>query len=97
MADQAVNGVLARRKMSLADFRQAARRAQYCAICGGNAPWTPRLVEAMHLGCVPVLLDDRSAPPFSSLLDYATFAVPLRTRDVPRLPALLPSLDRVAL
>ena len=97
MADQAANGVLARRKMSLADFRQAARRAQYCAICGGNAPWTPRLVEAMHLGCVPVLLDDRSAPPFSSLLDYATFAVPLRTRDVPRLPALLPSLDLVAL
>jgi len=94
---QANGGVLARRKMGLAEFRAAAQLARYCAICGGNAPWTPRLVEAMHLGCVPVLLDDRHAPPFASLLDYSTFAVPLRTRDVPRLHELLPTLDLGAL
>ena len=96
-AARANSGVLARRKMGLADYRTAARQARYCAVCGGNAPWTPRLVEAMQLGCVPVLLDDRYAPPFAPLLDYSKFVVQLRTRDVPRLHELLPPLDLVAL
>ena len=76
------------------------RNAKFCPVCGGNAPWTPRLAEAVAHGCVPVLLEDRWEPPFSSLLDYSTFSLRVPMAEMPglldRLRAVsAPSLRRM--
>ena len=46
----------------------------FCLAPRGNAAWSPRLDEALHAGCIPVLLADSYDPPFSHVLDYSTFS-----------------------
>ena len=63
--------------------------AKYCLVTEGYAPWTPRLVEAVKCGCVPVLMAPMYRPPFASVLDYSKFSLTFDVKDVPRLKSLL--------
>ena len=38
------------------------RRAKYCLQADGNAPWSPRLMQYVISGCVPVFISDLFLP-----------------------------------
>lgn len=66
--------------------------SKFCVQADGQAPWSPRLVEYIALGCVPVLLSDTLLPPFQRTLDWATFSVQLQQRDAADLKLILTRL-----
>ncbi|EGD77974.1 hypothetical protein PTSG_09607 [Salpingoeca rosetta] len=49
--------------------------AVFCLAPRGRAAWSPRLVEALEAGCIPVIIADMNHEPFHDVLDYSTFTV----------------------
>eukprot|EP00041_Stephanoeca_diplocostata_P025445 m.666294 g.666294 ORF g.666294 m.666294 type:complete len:682 (-) comp22749_c2_seq1:145-2190(-) len=62
------------------------RRSRYCIQADGNAPWSPRLVQYILLGCVPVIVSDTLAPPFATTLNWTTFSITVPLFDIATLP-----------
>jgi hypothetical protein len=67
--------VLVVRSLNRSEYYRAMEVARFCPICGGFAPWTPRISELLHFECVPVFLKDAWLPPFATLLDWSKFSV----------------------
>jgi hypothetical protein len=51
------------------------RRSQYCLCPGGVEGWSLRVLDAVHVGCVPVLMSDRTELPYEGPLDWSKFTV----------------------
>jgi len=56
--------------------------AHFCLVPRGRGWWTVRLFEAIHAGCIPVLLSDEVELPFSDFLSWDTFSVKWPMDDV---------------
>lgn len=56
-------------------YRNDFLTSTYCLCPPGWATWTPRLYEALLLGCIPAVVADDNVLPFSRTLDYTQFAV----------------------
>lgn len=48
----------------------------------GWAPWSPRLVEAMVFGCIPVIIADDSILPFTDAIPWEENGVFLNKKNV---------------
>jgi len=80
-------------RMARADYTRALLSSTFCLAPTGHAVWSPRLVEAIMHGCIPVVVADSYWLPFACLLDWRRFAVIVpetRASDTPRLLAALP-------
>nr|XP_010918601.1 probable glucuronosyltransferase Os03g0107900 [Elaeis guineensis] len=76
-----------------AGYQSEIARSVYCLCPLGWAPWSPRLVEAVALGCVPVIIADSIRLPFPSAVRWPEISLAVAERDVGRLEAIL---DHVA-
>ena len=65
------------------------RDSKFCLHVRGTRVQSPRLIEGMLFGCVPVILADGYAPPLSWLLDWSKFSVRLPEIEYERLPEVL--------
>ena len=89
--------ILVRRRASRQQVEQGMARSKFCLIMGGYAPWTPRLIQAVEAGCVPVLCSSW-LPPFSRVLDWSQASLRLeRLEDLSRLRAILEAADYASL
>ncbi|ESW22141.1 hypothetical protein PHAVU_005G130800 [Phaseolus vulgaris] len=68
-------------------------RSVFCLCPLGWAPWSPRLVESVALGCVPVIIADGIRLPFSSTVSWSEISLTVAERDVTKLGKIL---ERVA-
>ncbi|VFQ60796.1 unnamed protein product [Cuscuta campestris] len=68
------------------------RKSRYCICPSGYEVASPRMVEALYMGCVPVLIKEGYVVPFSDVLNVKTFAVLLETKDIPNLKKILVSI-----
>ena len=82
-------GLLFPDSLGEAAYSCALQASVFCIAARGNAAWSPRLDEAIHAGCIPVLLADNYDPPFSHVLDYTRFSVSIPEDEVERLPEIL--------
>lgn len=55
--------------------------------------WSPRLIEYIWYGCIPVVLGDDYYLPYSSLFDWDQFSVRICEKDAPRLKDILMAID----
>ena len=85
--------VFVRKRVSAVDYVRSIKHSRYCPICGGFSQWTPRLTEAIHYGCVPVILSDEWELPFSDILNWSLFSVRVPASEVSTLKSRLRSLD----
>lgn len=74
-------------------FRTEISRSVFCLCPLGWAPWSPRLVESVALGCVPVIIADGIRLPFPSAVPWAHISITVPERHVDQLESIL---DHVA-
>ncbi|KAK4725115.1 hypothetical protein R3W88_027894 [Solanum pinnatisectum] len=65
------------------------RKTKYCICPSGYEVASPRMVEGLYMGCVPVLIKDSYVTPFSDVLDWDTFVVTIHVEDIPNLKKIL--------
>ncbi|KAL2229349.1 UNVERIFIED_CONTAM: putative glycosyltransferase [Sesamum indicum] len=68
------------------------RKSRYCICPSGYEVASPRMVEGLYMGCVPVLIKDGYVIPFSDVLNWETFAVIVPVKDIPNLKTILTAI-----
>lgn len=74
-------------------YYEMMRKSKYCLCPSGYEVASPRIVEAIYTGCVPVLISEHYVPPFSDVLNWKSFSVAVSTRDIPNLKRILSSIS----
>lgn len=68
------------------------QRSIFCLCPLGWAPWSPRLVEAVVFGCIPVIIADDIVLPFADAIPWEEIGVFVAEKDVPYLDTILTSI-----
>ncbi|KAG6414567.1 hypothetical protein SASPL_121939 [Salvia splendens] len=68
------------------------QNSKYCVCAKGYEVNSPRVVEAILYGCIPVIVSDNFVPPFFNILNWEAFAVFVLERDIPNLKNILVSI-----
>lgn len=76
-----------------AGYQSEIVRSVFCLCPLGWAPWSPRLVESVVLGCVPVIIADGIRLPFPDAVKWSDISLTVAEKDVAKLG---PILDHVA-
>lgn len=75
-----------------ATYYEDMQRAVFCLCPLGWAPWSPRLVEAVIFGCIPVIIADDIVLPFADAIPWEEIGVFVAEKDVPNLDTILISI-----
>ncbi|TYH70424.1 hypothetical protein ES332_D05G116300v1 [Gossypium tomentosum] len=70
-------------------YQSEITRSVFCLCPLGWAPWSPRLVESVALGCVPVIIADGIRLPFSSAVKWSEISLTVAEREVGKLGQIL--------
>jgi len=73
-------------------YYEDMQRSIFCLCPLGWAPWSPRLVEAVVFGCIPVIIADDIVLPFADAIPWEEIGVFVAEKDVPKLDTILTSI-----
>ncbi|KMZ74589.1 Glycosyltransferase, family GT47 [Zostera marina] len=65
------------------------KNSKYCISPRGYEVWSPRLMETIFYGCVPIIMSDNFVPPLFDVLNWSEFSVILPEKEVPNLKQIL--------
>ncbi|KAJ8551921.1 hypothetical protein K7X08_028364 [Anisodus acutangulus] len=77
------------RRHRFAGYQSEILRSTFCLCPLGWAPWSPRLVESVVLGCVPVIIANGIDLPFSSAVPWSEISLTVPEKDVGKLGSIL--------
>ena len=75
------------------DYKTLMLSSVFSAAPAGNGLHSYRLAEAIFLGAIPVIVDDKLILPFCSVLDWREFSVRIPSSEIARLPAILKEIE----
>uniref|UniRef100_A0A0D3EY41 Exostosin GT47 domain-containing protein n=1 Tax=Oryza barthii TaxID=65489 RepID=A0A0D3EY41_9ORYZ len=78
-------------------YYEDMQRSVFCLCPLGWAPWSPRLVEAVVFGCIPVIIADDIVLPFADAIPWEEIGVFVAEEDVPKLDSILTSIPTDAM
>eukprot|EP00123_Amoebidium_parasiticum_P001679 comp12831_c0_seq1/m.7991 comp12831_c0_seq1/g.7991 ORF comp12831_c0_seq1/g.7991 comp12831_c0_seq1/m.7991 type:complete len:462 (-) comp12831_c0_seq1:351-1736(-) len=85
-------------RMDDADYQQALRTSTFCLHLRGFQVWSPRLIEYIWYGCIPVVLGDDYYLPYSAVFDWDQMSIRICEKDAANIKQILKSVsvDRLA-
>lgn len=78
------------RRMSYIEHMKSSR---FCICPMGYEVNSPRIVEAIHYECVPVIIADNFVLPFEDVLDWSAFSVVVPEKEIPNLKKILKGIS----
>ena len=84
--------IVVKYRLDHTEYMSMLVKSKFCLQLDGQAPWSPRLVEYIAVGCVPVLMSDTLLPPFQRLLNWSAFSVQVPLRQAAELKTILRKL-----
>lgn len=75
------------------DYQELMENSTFCLIPRGRRPDTYRFLEALSLGCIPVVLSNDLVKPFSEVIDWSQVVVHVDERHLFQLPEILRSFE----
>ncbi|KAK2645597.1 hypothetical protein Ddye_020792 [Dipteronia dyeriana] len=91
-ADMKIFGPMPRDIEGKRIYREHMKSSKYCICARGYEVHTPRVVEAIFYECVPVIISDNYVPPFFEVLNWDSFSLFVREKDIPNLRNILLSI-----
>jgi len=83
---------LVRGSLLRAEYVDALLDAIFCLAPRGHAVWSPRLIEAILHGCIPVVLADTYWLPFTCFVDWRKFSVRVPEAETGSVPHMLEAM-----
>ncbi|KAF5746349.1 hypothetical protein HS088_TW06G00520 [Tripterygium wilfordii] len=77
-------------------YEEGFRRSKYCIHAKGYEVNTARLSDAMHYGCIPVIVSNYYDLPFANVLDWTKFSILINQADISLLKKKLLSIPTEA-